>query len=64
MIVADLVKLPNGRYDYLGNSKSELYESVKNSSDPKDKIIKDLLEQIARTSEAEHRVSVLSESKL
>jgi hypothetical protein len=45
------------RFEYLSRTDSELYAEVKDSLDPKDEVIKSLLERIARSSRAAHRES-------
>ncbi len=47
-------KLEPSRYAYLNIEDSKLYDSVKNSEDPKDKQIKRLLEEKARGEQAAH----------
>ena len=41
-------------YYYLSNDLTEIYDNVKNSTDEKDLIIKDLLHRIAKSSFASH----------
>lgn len=47
---------PN-RYDYLSLEDSSLYDSVKDSDDPKDQQIKKLIEDKAAQSRQQHRSS-------
>jgi len=49
--------LEPGKYEYLNKRDSDLYDTVKDSNDDKDLIIKELLESKAASSRFEHRRS-------
>jgi hypothetical protein len=42
------------RWSYLNDKDSELYDKVKDSDSPHDKVVKELLERLAKASWAEH----------